>query len=70
MSAAETKLEEVRAGRSAEYLGPLKELQEKMGIRIEVTAKLREFRMQNLRNKTEAEELAARQNYEVLKKKL
>jgi breast cancer metastasis-suppressor 1-like protein len=36
-----------------------------MRIRTEVAGVLREFRLTNIRNKFEAEELAASQNYEV-----
>ena len=61
----ETKLDEVRCGRAQEYLQPLEELQENMRIRTEVAGILREFRLANIRNKFEAEELAASQNYEV-----
>jgi len=61
----ETKLDEVRCGRAQEYLQPLEELQENMRIRTEVAGILREFRLANIRNKFEAEELAALQNYEV-----
>lgn len=61
----DTKLGEVRCGRAQEYLQPLEELQENMRIRTEVAGVLREFRLTNIRNKFEAEELAASQNYEV-----
>ncbi|PNF29583.1 Breast cancer metastasis-suppressor 1-like protein-A [Cryptotermes secundus] len=60
----DTKLGEVRCGRAQEYLQPLEELQENMRIRTEVAGVLREFRLTNIRNKFEAEELAASQNYE------
>ncbi|KAK7789163.1 hypothetical protein R5R35_010304 [Gryllus longicercus] len=60
----DTKLGEVRSGRAQEYLQPLEELQENMRVRTEVAGVLRELRLQNIRNKFEAEELAAIQNYE------
>ena len=63
----DTKLGEVRSGRAQEYLQPLEELQENMRIRTEVAGILRELRLTNIRNKYEAEEMAAKQNYEVLK---
>jgi len=65
LCSVESKLEEVRLGRSKEYLGPLEKLQENMRIRIEVTAKLREYRLQNLKHKADAEEIGGLQNYEV-----
>ncbi|PSN36344.1 Breast cancer metastasis-suppressor 1-like protein-A [Blattella germanica] len=61
----DTKLSEVRCGRAQEYLQPLEELQENMRIRTEVAGILRELRLTNIRNKFDAEELAAKQNYEV-----
>lgn len=65
MAQITTKLEEVRSGKAKEYLGPLAQLQENMRIRMEVTASLRQFRLLNLQNKFDAEELAIRQNYDV-----
>lgn len=58
------QLAEVKGGRSQEYLGPLQELQENMRIRTEVAGILRQLRMTNIRNKYDAEEQAAKQNFE------
>lgn len=58
------KLEEVRAGRAAEYLNPLSQLQENMRIRTEVAGILRELRIDSIQNKFESEVLAAQQNLE------
>lgn len=58
------QLQEVKGGRSQEYLGPLQELQENMRIRTEVAGILRQLRLANIRNKYDAEEQAAKQNFE------
>ncbi|XP_054263917.1 breast cancer metastasis-suppressor 1-like protein-A isoform X2 [Macrosteles quadrilineatus] len=58
----ETKLNEVKMGRAAEYLVPLEELQENHSIRIEVAGILRQYKLANIRNNFEAEEQAANQN--------
>lgn len=58
------QLAEVKGGRSQEYLGPLQELQENMRIRTEVAGILRQLRISNIRNKYDAEEQAAKQNFE------
>jgi len=60
----EGKLEEVRHGGAGEYLGPLEELEEGMRIRLEVACVLRQYRLNNINNKHEAELVAAKQNYE------
>lgn len=60
----EHQLAEVKGGRSQEYLGPLQELQENMRIRTEVAGILKQLRLNNIRNKFEAEEQAAKQNFE------
>lgn len=60
----EGKLEEVRHGGAGEYLGPLEELEEGMRIRLEVSCVLRQYRLNNINNKHEAELVAAKQNYE------
>lgn len=41
MGQVDHKLEEVRAGRAAEYLNPLSQLQENMTIRTEVAGETR-----------------------------
>ncbi|KAF4523253.1 hypothetical protein B566_EDAN006876 [Ephemera danica] len=64
VSQVETKLGEVRCGRAHEYLQPLEELQDNMRVRMEVAGILRKFRLANIHNKAEAEELASNQNYE------
>ncbi|XP_068235821.1 breast cancer metastasis-suppressor 1-like protein isoform X1 [Palaemon carinicauda] len=60
----EAKLEEVRIGQATEYLMPLEELQDAMRVRLEVACILRQYRLQNIQNKYEAEMLAAKQNFE------
>merc|ERR1711993_65614 len=66
----ETKLAEVKAGRAAEYLQPLEELQINMKNRMEVSSVLREMRLNNITCKYEAEQLATQQNYESEKRLL
>ncbi|MPC40555.1 Breast cancer metastasis-suppressor 1-like protein [Portunus trituberculatus] len=61
----EAKLEEVRLGEAAEYLIPVEELQEGRRVRLEVAHVLRQFRLQNITNKYEAEKSASQQNFEV-----
>lgn len=65
MTQVEAKLEEVRVGEAAEYLIPLEELQEGRRVRLEVAYVLRQFRLQNITNKYEAEKSASQQNFEV-----
>merc|ERR1711997_853699 len=60
----ETKLNEVRNGTAPEYLQPLEELDINMKTRLEVGAVLRDLRLRNITCKYDAEELAARQNFE------
>lgn len=59
----EAKLTEVRSGKASEYLQPLEELQVNMKNRMEVGAVLRELRLQNIKCKYEAEQLATEQNF-------
>lgn len=65
LHSVETKLDEVRSGRSKEYLGPLEKLQENMRTRMEICSKTREFRLLNWKHKVDAAELGFVQNYEV-----
>lgn len=60
------QLSELRGGRSQEYLLPLQRLNENMRIRTEVAGILKQYRLENIRNKFVSEEQAARQHYEVL----
>ena len=60
----DTKLGEVRGGKSEEYLIPLERLKENMKIKLEVAEILKKFRLQNIKNKFEAELQAAKQNLE------
>ncbi|RZF37668.1 hypothetical protein LSTR_LSTR003079 [Laodelphax striatellus] len=64
ISQVEIKLGEVKVGKAQEYLQPLEELQENMRIRIEVAGILRKYKLGNINNGFEAEELAAKQNFE------
>lgn len=59
------KLAEIQSGEAPEYLQPLAELEDNMRIRLEVAGVLRKFRLKNLDNQYEAEELTAKQNFEV-----
>ena len=61
----EAKLTEVRSGKASEYLQPLEELQVNMKNRMEVGAILRELRLQNIKCKYDAEQLANEQNFKV-----
>lgn len=60
------KLTEIKCGEAPEYLLPLAELEENMRIRSEVAGVLRQYKLKNLDNKFEAEELTAKQNFEVI----
>lgn len=53
------------AEQSAEYLVPLSELREAMAVRTQVAGILRQLRLDNIRNKAEAEEVASVQDFEV-----
>ena len=59
------KLREVRAGKATEYLQPVSQLQEDMKIRTQVAGILRELKIQNIRNRYEAEEQASIQHFNV-----
>ena len=59
----DTKLCEVRVGKSEEYLIPLERLKENMKTKQEVAEILKQFRLQNIQNKYDAEEQAALQNF-------
>lgn len=63
----EMHLNEVRSGRSQEYLEPLKQLAEVMQNRIEVAGALKRFRLENINHKFLAEEQAAKQHFDVSK---
>ena len=55
----------MRSGKAAEYMQPLEELQVNMKNRMEVGAILRELRLQNIKCKYDAEQLANEQNFKV-----
>ncbi|CAH2041727.1 unnamed protein product, partial [Iphiclides podalirius] len=61
----EYQLAEVRGGRSQEYLGPLRRLQENMRVRIEVAGILKQMRIENIKHIYDAEEQAAQQHFKV-----
>lgn len=61
---ADTKLGEVRLGKSEEYLVPLERLKENMKTKTEVAGVLKQLRLQNIQNKFLAEEQAALQNFQ------
>lgn len=58
-------LNDVRNGRSQEYLEPLKQLTDAMQSRIEVAGVLKRLRLENINHKFLAEEQGARQHFEV-----
>nr|CAG4650631.1 EOG090X0IS7 [Sida crystallina] len=60
----ENKLNEVMAEQAEEYLVPLAELREAMEVRTQVAGILRKLRLENIQNKAEAEEVAARQDFD------
>ncbi len=61
----ENKLQEVMAEQAAEYLGPLADLREAVAVRTQVAGILRQLRLENIKNKAVAEEVAATQDFEV-----
>ncbi|XP_004525025.1 breast cancer metastasis-suppressor 1-like protein [Ceratitis capitata] len=60
----EEQIDDVRSGRSEEYLVPLRELDKAFKNRIEVAEKLRQYRLENIEHKYQSEAQAALQNYE------
>lgn len=58
-------LNDVRNGRSQEYLEPLKQLTDAMQSRIEVAGVLKRLRLENINHKFLAEEQGALQHFEV-----
>lgn len=63
-------LNDVRNGRSVEYLEPLKQLTETMQNRIEVAGVLKRYRMDNINHKFWAEDQGAHQHFEVNSKSI
>lgn len=59
-------MNEIKYEEAPEYLQPLAELEENVRIRNEVSVILRQLKIKNLENQFEAEELAAKQNLEVI----
>lgn len=70
MKQNDLQLNEVRSGRSQEYLEPLKQLTDHMQNRIEVAGVLKRLRLDNANHKFLCEEQAAKQHYEVKHTKL
>lgn len=64
MSQVDLKLDEMRSEVAPEYLHPLEQLQEQMGISTEVAGIWREFELDNINHKYECDLQAARQNFE------
>nr|CAG4648390.1 EOG090X0IS7 [Moina brachiata]SVE93373.1 EOG090X0IS7 [Moina brachiata] len=60
----ENKLQEVINEKAAEYLSPLAELKEAAAFRTQVAEILRQYRLENIRTKAIAEEVAASQDFE------
>lgn len=65
MNQVDQQLQDIRGGRSQEYLAPLQRLSDQMNSRKEVAEILKNFRMDNIRHKFESELQAARQHFEV-----
>lgn len=64
MNQVDQQLQDIRGGRSQEYLAPLQRLADNMNSRKEVAEILKNFRMDNIRHKFESELQAARQHFE------
>ncbi|KAH8293358.1 hypothetical protein KR018_011575 [Drosophila ironensis] len=64
MNLIDRQLQEVRSGRSEEFVQPQKELDKVYCTRIEVADVLRQYRLQNIEHKFLSEEQAAAQHYE------
>ncbi|EDS36901.1 breast cancer metastasis-suppressor 1 [Culex quinquefasciatus] len=64
MNQVDQQLQDIRGGRSQEYLAPLQRLSDQMNSRKEVAEILKNFRMDNIRHKFESELQAARQHFE------
>lgn len=64
ISHIEKELNDVKGGRSQEYLAPLQKLNENMNERKEVAEIQKKYRMENIRHKFESEEQAAIQHFE------
>lgn len=65
LSQVEHKLNEVRAERAVEYLQPYEELLESKRVRQEVAEILRDLRKANVKCLYDAENYAAKQNFDV-----
>lgn len=64
MNQVDQQLQDIRGGRSQEYLAPLQRLADNMNSRKEVAEILKNFRMDNIQHKFESELQAARQHFE------
>lgn len=64
MKQVDEKLTQVKAGTAPEYLEPLKKLEENCETRHKVATELRRLKLEAVDRKYEAEDQAARQNYE------
>lgn len=60
------QLNDIRNGRSPEYLEPLKRLNDTMNTRIEVAGVLKRYRVDNLNHQFLSEEQGAYQHFEVI----
>lgn len=60
------QLNDIRNGRSPEYLEPLKRLNDTMNTRIEVAGVLKRYRLDNLKHQFSSEEQGAFQHFEVI----
>lgn len=65
LNRVEEKLVEVRAGKCADYLQPLEELQENLRVRTEVAGIQRDLKIANVKCINEAEKVAAKQTMEM-----
>lgn len=57
------QIQEVKTGKSKEYIKSLKRLQENMRVRIKVAGILKTLRLESVKNKFEAENQCAQQDY-------
>lgn len=65
LNRVEEKLNEVRAGKSSDYLQPLEELQENLRVRTEVAGIQRDLKIANVNCVFEAEKVAAQQHLDM-----
>lgn len=65
MNQVDNQLQDVRGGRSQEYLMPLQRLADNMNSRKEVAEVLKNYRIENIQNKYSGEMQSAYQHFDV-----